>query len=191
MARVRRRDSQRSPSDWVNTGNGWNEFHDLVAIGSAVMFPLTQQAPMVTTGLRAIPQVEQSVVAVRGQVHLWPAIPIAAGAPGVVDMRISVKEADLAGTPQVPAGYDLTSPGWADEQFLWHASEWFVAGGNWLEPEKLQTLRTVNLNVKVRRRLEANQILVMTIQWSQTSQGDPTASMLYVSRLRTLVKYMS
>jgi len=191
MSRSRRRESKRSPQDWVLTGNVWTEFDDNVAINSAVMLPLTQQGPMVDPLMRAVPQVEQSVVAVRGQIFLWPDAPIPANTRGSLDARISVKEGDAVGVPQVPTGYDLTAPAWADEQFLWHRTHWFVSGGTWLEPEKRQVMKDFDVNVKVRRRLEANQLLALTMQWSQTAQGDPTVSLRYLVRLRTLVKYMT
>lgn len=192
MARSRSRSrSKRSPTDWVVTSPSWDSGAlNLLPEGSTDVIPLTQQAVQADPLLRAVPQVEQSVVAVRGQLFFFPASPLAANARGVLDLRIIRVSADLAGLPAVVTGYDLNSSTWADEAFLWHRTQLFPAGGTWLEPEKRQVLLTVDVNVKVGRRLEAMEILALAIKWEAYGQV-ALPDIEYMSRLRCLVKYMS
>lgn len=189
MARSRRMQrrgvGRRRPIDWVTTGQTYDSGSSRYTVTTTperINWSLTTHLDFAEDGgisplfsARSAPQLEQTVVRVKGQIHLtlesdpswWE------NANGFLVVTHRIRVAD-----QIPGTIDISEPDFsnltpanmgnatfAQENFLWENREVWYVRSTWGETliEGTHTPRKIDVDVRTQRRLEVGQSLsIMT-----------------------------
>lgn len=135
-----------------------------------------------------------TVERIKGRIQFWQFTLDAGGNRKAMNFRLRVGESDFgsAGAPTAPASYTLAPlsvdvADWANESFLWDHWEVMPFGAAVTGVVAPQIL-TVDVDVKVRRRLEQPMHLQLVIEGSILA-GDTHGRVQVMHSLRTLLSW--
>lgn len=131
-----------------------------------------------------------TVERIKGQYLFEMADSPAQSALGMVcDVRFRVGESDAVpgGLPTLPNSYDLRDSVWANESFLWHRCHYYTEYASWWTGSSgsFGIREVVDLDIRVKRRLEPYQQLQMVVQWTRRF-ASPTLRMRISPSFRVL-----
>lgn len=205
---------RKRPLDWVTTGQTYDAFpsrYTITQTGERINWSLTSHQDFAEAGgvtplfaARSFPQLEQTVVRVKGEIHLciendpswWEnangfamvthRIRVADQVPGTID----IQEPDL--TNLTPA--NMGNATFAQEHFLWEHRHIWYSSTSWGEQQVAYASQPVKIPVDVttKRRLEPGQSLALMTEVvlipDGQSQPGTWPDMFEFLTLRTLMR---
>lgn len=181
--------------DWLVSDEAWptSVVGLLVAQGTFAAIPLTYNTSAAFTASRPEnvgafqPNDNWTLEAIRGGIDLWwDTDEVATSWEGIIDVRLEVMDQGLDGVVAVPSTYKLNDNENANRAFLWSDFRHFWKLTSWVDPEQGSPSHWhIDLHVKSKRRIEANQCVALMIS-NISGAGTDTPDIGFLPRIRCL-----